>query len=301
MGGNAFPGLQLVRIQREYVRPTVEHVVQALNVPNFTLEYALENLMGSVGKQDSSGDLDFAVNTYRARFVGERDLPTFKLREMAESARSVLPDDHVKTKTLKGGQFQTAFPVAGDPSLGLVQVDFVAGNAEWLKFSHFSPGKDNSPYKGVTISTMLGVMAKMHKSHEVFDGDVRIGRVGLKYDLEHGLYRSWQMQKRENQGLSSVTADEFETHFKDVPRFPRLNFVTSPSAVLEMLFEHPVELDEVDTFEKLVAKIAHCMPDRFTEAKERFIESFMRSAGRNDYTREEMENDEVWKLGDSCD
>lgn len=294
MGGNAFPGLPMVRVRREDVASTVDHVVTVMNMPGFTREYAMDNLMGSAGKQDDSGDLDFALNDRAARFYGEPDLPVFSLKAFAARAREVLPQGHVQTKTLKGGQFQTAFPVAGDPSKGYVQVDFVAGNPEWLKFSHFSPGKDFSPYKGVMVSTMLGVLAKMRKDFELYEGEERVARVGLRFDLEKGLYRQWKLRKLENQGMSVVTADEFETAVATCPRFARLSHVTAPCEVLRLLFGEPVSLEEVNTFEKLVSSVRRYLPERFEEARERFLEAFMRSAGKNDYTLEEVASDSVW-------
>lgn len=294
MGGNAFPGLHMVRVRREDVASTVDHVVTAMNMPGFTRKYAMDNLMGSAGKQDDSGDLDFALNNRVARFYGEPDLPVFSLKAFAERARSVLPLGHVQTKTLKGGQFQTAFPVAGDPSKGYVQVDFVSGTPEWLKFSHFSPGRDHSPYKGVMVSTMLGVLAKMHKDFELYEGEERVARVGLRFDLEKGLYRQWKLRKREGHGMSAVTADEFETEVASSPRFTRLSHVTSPEEVLKLLFGESVAPGEVDTFEKLVSMVRHHMPERFEEARERFLEAFMRSAGKNEYSLEEVSTDSVW-------
>jgi len=295
MGGNAFPNLNMVRVKREHVAPTVKYVVDNLAMPGFDFAYAMDNMMGSAGKQADSGDLDFALNNAPARLVGQPDLPVFNLRAFAEKARAFLPDGHVNTKTLKGGQFQTAFPVSGLVSLGYVQVDFVAGNPEWLKFSHFSPGKDHSPYKGVLLSTMLGVLAKMRKDFELLEGDVRVARVGLRFDLEKGLYRQWKLQKREGHGMSTVTADEFETAVKS-PRFARLGSVTTPEEVLRLLFGAPVLQEEVNTFEKLVAKVHELMPDRFEEAKERFLEAALRSAAKNEYTLEELSNASVWKF-----
>lgn len=295
MGGNAFPGLPMVRVRRGYVAPTVDHVVTVMNMPGFDLAYAMDNLMGSAGKQDDSGDLDFALNNKAARFVGEPDLPLFNLRAFAERARAVLPQGHVQTKTLKGGQFQTAFPVAGDPQKGYVQVDFVAGNPEWLKFSHYSPGLDLSPYKGVMLSTMLGVLAKMHKDYELLEGEDRVARVGLRYDLEKGLYRQWKLRKRDGQGMSVVSADEFETAVATSPRFARLSHVTEPVAVLGLLFGQPVDPEEVNTFEKLVAKVRTVFPDRFEEARDRFLEAFRRSSGANGYSVDEFASDAVWR------
>lgn len=315
MGGNAFPHLNLVRVKREDVLPTVQYVVDTLALPGFTYEYAAANLMGSAGKQDDSGDLDFALNNKPPRFVGEPDLPVFKLSEFAARCREVLPKGHVDTKTMRGGQFQSAWPVAGDDKKGKVQVDFVAGDPNWLKFTHYSPGKDRSPWKGVAISTMLGVLAKMYKDFEAFsDGTFcvgddcrgtfmstsdtqhkeRVARVGLHYDLEKGLYRKWQLQLRPNQGITEVSADYFETHMQLAPRFTRLNYLAEPEAVLELLLGQRVALEDVDTFEKLVKQVKTYHPDRFDEAKERFAEAFMRSAGRNEYSLEDVLSSPVW-------
>lgn len=294
MCGNAFPHLDMVRVRREDVLPTVDHVASTLAMPGFTTRLALDSLMGSAGKQETSGDLDFAINDRPAIFVGQPVLPIFDLRAFAERARATLPPGHVQTKTLKGGQFQTAFPIAGDPSKGFVQVDFIRGNPEWLKFSHFSPGKDFSPYKGVMMSTMLGVLAKMRKDFELLEGEDRIARVGLKFDLELGLFREWKYRKKEGQGLSVVTADEFETAIQQSPRFSRLGYVDEPNEVLRLLFGQPVEQEEVNTFEKMVAKIRQLLPLRFEEARERFLEAFIRSAGKNDYSLEEIARDPIW-------
>jgi hypothetical protein len=294
MGGNAFPSLNMVRVKREDVFPTVKFVVDSLAMPGFTFEYAKANLMGSAGKQDDSGDLDFALNSCKAEFVGQADLPVFDLRAFASKAREVLPDGHVSTKTLKGGQFQTAFPVAGDPGKGYVQVDFIKGNPEWLKFAHFSPGKDVSPWKGVMVSTMLGVLSKMRKDFEHYEGEMRVARVGLHFDLEKGLHRKWQLQKREGQGMSLVSADEFETAMQLAPRFARLGYVTEPDEVLRLLFGQPVSHSEVNTFEKLVGKVQDLLPDRYEEARERFLEAFSRSAGKNDYELDAVAASDVW-------
>jgi len=289
MGGNAFPRLDLRRVRRDQLLPTVQHVVEVLNYPGFTLEYALDNLMGSAGKQADSGDLDFAMNNMAPRFVGQPDLPVFSLRDFARRCREVLPNEQMSTKTLNGGQFQSAWPLCGDPANGYVQVDFLSGDPEWLKFSHWSPGKDFSPWKGVFVSTMYGVLAKRLKDFEAFDsnGD-RVARVGFHFDLEKGLHRKWKMQKRVGQGVADATPDEVETRFPDCPRLPRLGYLTNPTVVLSVLFESQTEHRDVDTFEKVVHKLRQRFPEEFEDLKDRFLEALQRSAARNEYTVEEM-------------
>lgn len=292
MGGNAFPRLDVRRVHRDHIKPTVEFLVETMNFPGFTREYAMDSIMGSAGKQESSGDLDFAMNTLAPRFVGQAELPVFDLRAFARRMREVLPQDHMSTKTLNGGQFQSAWPILGDPVNGFVQCDFLAGDPEWLKFSHWSPGKDNSPWKGVFISTMYGVLAKRLKDFEAFvDNDPekeRLARVGWHFDLELGLHRKWKMQRRVGQGISDVGPDAVETRFADCPRLPRLGYLTNPTVVLSVLFESPTVHSDVDTFEKVVQKLRNRFPEEFDDLKERFLEALMRSAARNEYTKEEM-------------
>lgn len=314
MGGNAFPHLEknghMTRIKREYVEPTVRYVVDRMAMPGFDHTYAFNNLMGSAGKQASSGDLDFAVNNTPAKFVGQAELPVFNLRDFNLRAREFLGDRFVDSKTLKGGQFQTAWPVVtsydgtnvtfdlhedGQPFR--VQVDFIEGDPEWLKFSHWSPGKDNSPWKGVMVSTMLGVLAKLHKEFELRDEhNSRVARVGLHFDLELGLHRKWEYRKRVGNGMSKVDPDYFETKVPNAPRFSRVGYVTNPDAVLHMLFGKPVLHSEVDTFEKMLVKVRECFPHRYNEVWERFVEAFMGSAGRKEYDLMEVAFADVWGL-----
>jgi len=148
MGGNAFKQLDVRRIKRVDIDSTLRYVSQHLSGTGMTFEYMKENLMGSAGKQADSGDLDVAVDEDK---FNKKTLST-----IAQATRSHLGDDiYANTKTLKGGQIQTAWPINGNPAEGYVQVDFIIGKLEWLKFSHWSPGKDNSPYKGVWISALF--------------------------------------------------------------------------------------------------------------------------------------------------
>lgn len=290
MGGNAFPRLSVQRVQREYIAPTLEYVVQTLRVDGFTLEYARDNLMGSAGKQASSGDLDFALNTKEPRFHGEPTLPLFDLRALAARAREVLPEGHVQTRHVPGGQLQTAWHIAGDPSLGQVQVDFIAGDPQWLKFSHWSPGKDVSPWKGVLNSTMLGVLAKVNKDFELHDAQgERTARIGWHFDLERGLHRKWKMRLREGHGITEVDPGYFETHVEIAPHVAKHGYITDPDSVLGILFRTPTRHSDVDTFEKIVERVKLCYPEEYSEIAERFLESFLRSAGKRDYTAEEVQ------------
>lgn len=300
MGGNAFPSPPLRRIKREEIEPTLEYLVDSLDFSDLTLEYVLSNLMGSLGKQEDSGDIDIALNDRPSNFVGQCDLPVFSLRKLSLRAREVLGDKFVSTKTLKGGQIQTAFPIEGDPSKGRVQVDFISGNPDWLKFTHFSPGLDHSPYKGVFISTMLGVLAKIRPSFkltEIRDGEtITVARVGYHYDLELGLYRRWSRLKPGAKYLSEMDPDVFETQTPESPRFSRLGYIDNPEETLRLLFDKEVTLDEVSTFELLVQLIkSHYTVEEQEQIKDRFCAALLRSGAKKSHTLEELLELDVWK------
>ena len=82
MGGNAFPGLSLTKIKRNQISTTIHHIVDTLAFDGFTYDYAIGNLMGSAGKQESSNDLDFALNNRLSRFIGEPNIPVFDLYDL---------------------------------------------------------------------------------------------------------------------------------------------------------------------------------------------------------------------------
>jgi hypothetical protein len=308
MGGNAFPNLNVVRVKREDIPATLHHMVEQLAFPGLTHEYVAAHLLGSAGKQADSGDLDVALNNRKPRFVGEPNLPVFDLRALAARCREVLPEGHVNTRTMNSDFFNSAWPVAGDFTKGLVQVDFMLGDPKWLKYSHWSPGA-SSEFKGVAISTLWGVMAKMRKDFEAFEdgsfnmGDepwnpdderVRVARVGLAYNLEKGLHRKWEVSLRKNQGPTVVEPEVFETRVANAPRFPRTGMLTDPDVVLSVLYGVPTTEADVPTFELAVARLREVMPERFTEARERFLEAFQRSSGANGHNIQDTASHPVW-------
>jgi len=298
MGGNAFKHLGLVRVAREDVPATAAHVVNTLSYLGFDYEYAMSSLMGSSGKSESSGDLDFCMNTHTARFVGEMERATFNKHEVLARIREVLPKDHVNSKTLRMGNLMTAWPVAGDPAKGYVQVDFVFGKFDLLQFTHWSPGPD-SEFKGVFVSQGLGILAKMRKDFEAKDpvtGE-RTGRVGLHLNLEKGLFRKWEARRRPGMGCSECTADFFETKFSECPRYTRIGYVDDPNAIVEMIVGKGVKHEDVNTFEKLVEHVRTHMPGRYGEFWERFMESAGGSgiAKQNGYDPFEIAVHSIWK------
>jgi len=314
MGGNAFKTFELSRIRREDISATVQHVVDTVALDDFTYEYAMSSLMGSTGKKPDSGDIDFAMNTYESKLVGETVRPLFDKHEFMEHLYNVIPgtaknskggtfNPRINTQTLKMGNLMTAWPIAGDEANGLIQVDFVFGNFELLQFTHYSPSSEESEFKGVFVSQSIGILAKMlHKYYDSYDPDngERTGRVGLHLSLEEGLYCGWESRRRKGMGCSKTTADEFETRFPDAPRISRIGHITNPDAIVQLILGDGVTHDQVNTFEKIVDYVRIKLPDRYGEFWERFMQSAGGSgiAKQNGYDPVDIACHPVWKASE---
>ena len=294
MGGNAFNTNKIRRIKREEITPTLKHFVQTLNYDDLDWLYVSQNLMGSAGKQADSGDLDIAMD--------ERNFDIQDLKNIAEKWRNIEGPEAVVSKHIKAGQLNLLVPIAG--SNEYVQLDLILGPRDWLKFAHHSPGKDFSPYRGVFISTLLAVLAKLKKSYELKvpkgspwakGDDTRIAEVIWGYNLEKGIIRKWRIKLKPEENLREVDPDFWESNLQkiankagvnvnEVPRFSRTGYVTDPLDVLRILFDEPVKPSDVDTFEKLVAFVKNKVsPEQWETIKNRTVETLWRSAAKKEF------------------
>jgi hypothetical protein len=154
-GGNVFkdkegrPGTE--RISRENVVPTVQWLEQltGLNL--------VDNMLGSTGRKETSGDLDLGIDETKITkdvLIQQLLKRGVKAEDIKKSGDSV----HVKT------------PILGDKSNGYVQTDFMFGDPEFQKFSLVADG--DSAYKGVHRALLLASIAKAQ---------------GMKWSYKNGL------------------------------------------------------------------------------------------------------------------
>jgi len=142
-GGNVFKdenGKEATkRINRADVIPTVKYLekITALNL--------VDNMLGTTGRKDTSGDLDLGVNE---KEISKDELVSlllnkFSKNDIKKSGNNV----HLKT------------PINGNPKNGFVQTDFMFGDQDWLKFS-MQGGRENSTFKGVDRALLMASIAK---------------------------------------------------------------------------------------------------------------------------------------------
>jgi len=154
-GGNVFKTAEgkpaTVRIARENVVPTVQWLEQltGLNL--------VDNMLGSTGRKETSGDLDLGIDeTKITKIVLIQQL--LKRGVKAEDIKKSGDSVHLKT------------PILGDKSNGYVQTDFMFGDPEFQKFSLVADG--DSAYKGVHRALLLASIAKAQ---------------GMKWSYKNGL------------------------------------------------------------------------------------------------------------------
>ena len=155
-GGNVFKladGSEATqRITRDNVVPTVQWLEQltGLNL--------VDNMLGTTGRKESSGDLDLAVDAEKVskdvliQQLLAKGIPSTDIKKSGDSV-------HLKT------------PILGDPSNGYVQTDFMFGRPDWQHFA-MSGSPEGSPFKGVHRHLLLASIAKAQ---------------GMKWSYKNGL------------------------------------------------------------------------------------------------------------------
>jgi hypothetical protein len=168
-GGNVFKLADgqpaTTRISRENVVPTVQWLEQltGLNL--------VDNMLGSTGRKETSGDLDLGIDETKITkdvLIQQLLKRGVKAEDIKKSGDSV----HVKT------------PILGDAKNGYVQTDFMFGDPEFQKFA-LNTGE--SDFKGVHRALLLASIAKAQ---------------GMKWSYKNGL-----MDRETNEVISKNPAE----------------------------------------------------------------------------------------------
>ena len=168
-GGNVFKLADgqpaTTRISRENVVPTVQWLEQltGLNL--------VDNMLGSTGRKETSGDLDLGIDETKI----SKDILVQQLLKRGIKAEDIRKSgDSVHLKT----------PILGDAGNGYVQTDFMFGDPEFQKFA-LNTGE--SDFKGVHRALLLASIAKAQ---------------GMKWSYKNGL-----MDRETNEVISKNPAE----------------------------------------------------------------------------------------------
>lgn len=176
-GGNAVPNAGAIHISE--IEPTIKNIEKITGLKGLS-----KNVLGSVGKKEYSGDIDLAIN-----------LSPEEYKALGDKLETKLGKENVNRK----GTIFSAFPIIDyDPSkdgrqprTGVVQVDFMNGDPEWLKLFHHSPG-DESVFKGAHRNLALASLAaqlERKASEEMDDFDRPVWEERWQWSVKHGLIK----------------------------------------------------------------------------------------------------------------
>ena len=177
MGGQAFKE-STRRISQTEIPETLRWLGDRLKAQGLTPKYLHENLLGSGGKKDTSGDLDINVNDKR-----------FDLEEIARVLTRVLGTDAVKSRP-GTKQIFTAVPIAGTD--GKVQVDFMFGDIEWQRFSYWS--SEHSAFKGLYRTELIKALCAFKSDWVLEEDGNMVARVGPTFFHDRGIV--WRYRHR---------------------------------------------------------------------------------------------------------
>jgi len=158
--GGAMPGVGAIHIDE--IEPTLDSLEKILGID------LKNNVLGSVGKKEFSGDIDIALQ------IDAEDIPDFveKLKNIPE-VLDIAKSSVIMTK-VKIADYDPNKKVEGKPRTGYVQVDFMPGDPGWLKTFYHAPHEKDSKYKGVfrniLISSIAAHLDRQESEQKIADG-----------------------------------------------------------------------------------------------------------------------------------
>jgi hypothetical protein len=157
--GGAMPGVGPIHISE--IEPTLAALEKTLGID------LQNNVLGSVGKKEFSGDIDVAIQ------VDPDKIPELvKKIEASPLVLDVAKSSVIMTKVKIVDYDQNK--QATKPRTGFVQVDFMPGDPGWMKTYYHSPSETESKYKGVfrniMIATIAAVLDRQDSEEKIDDG-----------------------------------------------------------------------------------------------------------------------------------
>lgn len=212
-GGNVFKDdagtVLTVRINKADVMPTIQWLETVTGLE------LTDNLLGSTGKKETSGDLDIAIN---ANEVDKNEFAA-KLSQYIEK-QGGNPKEWVR-KSGVSVHFKT--PIKGNEENGYVQADFMFGEPNWMKWS-LQGGKEGSDYTGAHRHMLLSSIARAK---------------GMKWSAHNGLMSG--------DGVELITKDPNEIAKKLLGQMANPKDLENVESIINVIMKLP-------NYEDLVAK-----------------------------------------------
>ena len=168
MGGNVFKDEPYtMRINKVDVVSTVEWLEKLTGLS------LIDNMLGTTGKSETSGDIDVAVDASK---IDKQNLVKMLINIGILDSNIKKSGDNVHLRT----------PINGMQGNGFVQTDFMFGDPKWQHFSMMG-GQEDSPFTGMHRHLLLSSIAHAN---------------GMKWSYKNGL-----VHRGTNEEISKDPAD----------------------------------------------------------------------------------------------
>lgn len=195
--------MQASRISVKDIKSTFDrYVKQVIKRIDPSAKY---KTIGSLGKKDSSGDIDVAIST-------ELDL------QDVSDKLTKLGVQHKVNKGLK--QIYTEYPIydrQGNDTGDIVQVDLMFGDVDFLSNTYWAPGESHSEYTGSDLSVIFAAFTRFTPVDKIKDQENRLALDELKnqhgavelsyvYDINRGVFikARWEEELKSGKNKGSM-------------------------------------------------------------------------------------------------
>lgn len=249
MAGSAVPGCGTIHVSE--IEPTLTQLSDDLEFPFDLNDYTV----GSAGKREYSGDLDIVLDD---RWWGRG---VAALRENLEE----LYDK--KSISGHGNMLHLKYPIISykeelqevKPRTGYVQIDFLFGNYDWLKFYHYSDGK--SEYKGAHRNLMIAAICSVINVKQYYGNTTTVECRALYDDLGFlGLEgMDYFRYKWGPHGFARINRKRVRTKSGDIAKKPEDTVIAGPffdaGTIIEILFPGCRDLHTLDSMETIMKAV----------------------------------------------
>jgi len=239
-----------------------------------TLGTSSKSNNGSLGRHATIGDIDVVIDE------SKYDSDKFIARLVKK-----LGPENIGKPANGGITIPTKIPVGGVDGANLVEVDFIIGNPELLKFTHHSPDPENlSEYNGIARNEMMRSILQDSR-RQVRDPETKeiMALVGPSYFLDKGFIQEWRHfpMKGDGSGRQSVnrpiSRQEFaETYPNHVGKEKEL-MLSKPREMMDYMFPNAnTKIEEYDSFESIRDLVIEHKPENAESIFNLFVQGMHR-------------------------
>lgn len=247
-GGNAFNDVSPIRMDELF--PTLEYVAELTGIHDIK-----NRVLGSAGKKEFSGDVDVALEEKdpmeMVKFIWtlEDAFGKDSVRKIGKLVTTRVPIQNFHRKSSPDSDYRSKY----------VQIDYMFGDTEWLKFYFFSPDQNESNLKGAHRNLALASIAQFIDREESKEKDNR----GYPVEVTRWMWSSRGLTKVNRVLTKSPKTGEYNKRYRDTvlegPLF-------KPEEVVKVLFPNMnVDISVLDTAERIIGEVNDKFPEHIAD------------------------------------